>query len=63
MEKGDRRRLILPTLKIWVNNVAGNGAAREGASEIGVDAFLQKRGKGDFLKIANGQALLRECGC
>jgi hypothetical protein len=63
MEKGHRRLILFPPLKIRINNVENKCDGGEGKAKIVLSAFLQERIKGYVAKIADGQLLHGErCG-
>lgn len=63
MEKSNGWWILLSSLKILINHVAGDGTAGESSPKGVDDEFLQKGRKGDRVEIANGQALLIERSC
>jgi len=63
VEEGGGWRYILAPLEIRIDNVAGDGAAGEGAPKRRANAFIQKRGEGDGVEIADGQTVHVERGC
>lgn len=63
MEKSYGWWILLSSLKIWINHVAGDGTAVESSPKRVDDEFLQKGRKGDRVEIADGQTVLIERGC
>ena len=63
MEKSNSWWILLSSLKILIDHVAGDGTAVESSPKGIDDEFLQEGRKSNRVEIANGQVIFIKCSC